>query len=71
MADYVEGRDVGGENDDGGCGRGGRGGFAQGFDDFFHAALEGFVFCRWKRGGLLADLISMCHGRGVWHAPLA
>lgn len=52
---YVHGGDVGGEDDDaggegdggGGGGGCGRGGFAEGFDDFFNAAFEGFVFRRW------------------------
>lgn len=51
MTDDVHGRDIGGENDNAigegvggersGC-RGGR--FADRFDAFFHAALEGFGF---------------------------
>lgn len=60
----VHGGDVGGEDDDaegllllwsgGGGGGGGGGGFAEGFDDFFYAAFEGFVFGGWgeKKGGV-------------------
>lgn len=55
VADDVHGRDVGGEDDDP-DGQGfvrGRGGFADRFDDFFHAALEGPVGgrCEWAKLG--------------------
>ena len=49
MAYDVKGRDVCGEYDEGGRMRFGFLGddvFAEGFDDFFDAAFEGFVFCR-------------------------
>jgi len=67
----VHGGDVGGEDDDaeglllwGGGGGGGGGGFAEGFDDFFYAAFEGFVFGGWgkKKGGVRI----LRFGWGVW-----
>lgn len=65
MRDDVHGGDVGGEDDDAGGlvlgAGGGWGGFAEGFDNFFHAAFEGFVFGGWGRGG---GLVLGLGGRG-------
>lgn len=46
MGDYVGGGDVAGDDDEareGGVTGGGGGRFAEGFDDFLYAALEGVV----------------------------
>lgn len=50
MRDDVHGGDVGGEDDNGrgrdlGGGRVGRGGFADGLDDFFDTTLEALLLC--------------------------
>jgi len=48
MGDDVHGRDISGDDDDGGgVGRVRGARFAQGFDDFFYAAAEGFGFGGW------------------------